>query len=198
MYNNSQVSLRSAKPTWAQNRRSMHESKQRVVVFIAGGATYSESRACYEISRTSDKDVFLATSHMLTPAMFLRQVGDLSVDKRRLDLPSERPKPKAPAHIFEREEKKVTTGLPPGPAAGLGASRPTTAPAPLSQRPVAGGYQPPTVGMANLTLNSSASGRPANGSTISSSQDYSRAGKLEKKSKDGDEKKKRGFFSSKK
>jgi syntaxin-binding protein 1 len=197
MYNNSQASLRSAKPTWAQNRRSMHESKQRVIVFMAGGATYSESRACYEISRTSDKDVFLATSHMLTPAMFLRQVGDLGVDKRRLDLPSERPKPRAPAHIFEREEKKVTTGLPPGPTAGPGVARPGAAPAPLSQRPVAGGYLPPTAGMANMTINSSG-GRPSNGSTISSSQDYSRTGKLEKKLKDGDEKKKKGFFSSKK
>jgi syntaxin-binding protein 1 len=198
MYSNSQASLRSAKPTWAQNRRSMHESKQRVIVFMAGGATYSESRACYEISRSSDKDVFLVTSHMLTPAMFLRQVGDLSVDKRRLDLPSERPKPKAPAHLFERDEKKVPAGLPSGPASGPGVSRPTVAPAPLNQRPVAGGYQPPTSGMANMTLNSSGSGRPSNGSTISSSQDYNRTGKLEKKSKDGDEKKKRGFFSSKK
>jgi syntaxin-binding protein 1 len=197
MYNNSQASLRSAKPTWAQNRRSMHESKQRVIVFMAGGATYSESRACYEISRTSDKDVFLATSHMLTPAMFLRQVGDLSVDKRRLDLPSERPKPRAPAHIFEREEKRVTTGLPSGPAARPGVAKPTATPAPSIQRPVAGGYQPPTAGMANMTINSSG-GRPSNGSTTSSSHDYSRSGMFEKKPKDGDEKKKRGFFSSKK
>ena len=99
----SQASLRSAKPTWARTRPSANEPRQRIIVFMAGGATYSESRACYEISQSLNKDVFLATSHMMTPSLFLRQVGDLSVDKRRLHLPAEQPKPKAPAHLFERE-----------------------------------------------------------------------------------------------
>ena len=99
----SQASLRSAKPTWARTRPSANEPRQRIIVFMAGGATYAESRACYEISQSSNKDVFLATSHMMTPSLFLRQVGDLSVDKRRLHLPAEQPKPKAPAHLFERE-----------------------------------------------------------------------------------------------
>ena len=99
----SQASLRSAKPTWARTRPSANEPRQRIIVFMAGGATYSESRACYEVSQAMNKDVFLATSHMMTPSLFLRQVGDLSVDKRRLNLPAEQPKPKAPAHLFERE-----------------------------------------------------------------------------------------------
>ena len=101
--NVSQASLRSAKPTWARTRPSVLEPRQRIIVFVAGGATYSESRACYEVSQQFNKDVFLATSHMLTPSLYLRQVGDLSVDKRRLDLPAERPRPQAPAHLFERE-----------------------------------------------------------------------------------------------
>ncbi|KAL9127788.1 MAG: hypothetical protein Q9217_003394, partial [Psora testacea] len=99
----SQASLRSAKPTWARTRPSASEPRQRIVVFMAGGATYSESRACYEISEVFNKDVFLASSHMLTPGLFLRQVGDLSVDKRRLNLPAEQPGPQAPAHLFEKE-----------------------------------------------------------------------------------------------
>lgn len=76
---------------------------------MAGGATYSEARACYEISESSSKDIFLATSHMLTPGLFLRQLGDLSVDKRKLDIPAERPKPVAPAHLFEREKPPPAT-----------------------------------------------------------------------------------------
>ena len=99
----SQASLRSAKPTWARTRSSATEPKQRIIVFIAGGATYSESRACYEISELCSKDIFLTTSHMITPSLYLRQVGDLSVDKRRLNLPSEQPRPRAPAHLFERD-----------------------------------------------------------------------------------------------
>lgn len=99
--NVSQASLRSAKPTWARTRSSAAEPRQRIIVFVAGGATYSESRACYEISELFSKDIFLLTSHMLTPSLFLRQVGDLSVDKRRLNLPADQPKPTAPAHLFE-------------------------------------------------------------------------------------------------
>ncbi|KAL8920041.1 MAG: hypothetical protein Q9208_006496 [Pyrenodesmia sp. 3 TL-2023] len=101
--NVSQASLRSAKPTWARTRPSTTEPRQRIIVFMAGGATYSESRACYEISQSLNKDVYLATTHMLTPSLFLRQVGDLSVDRRRLDLPADRPKPRAPDHLFEKE-----------------------------------------------------------------------------------------------
>lgn len=98
-----QASLRSAKPTWAKSRSAASEPRQRVIMFMAGGATYSESRACYETMQESSKDIYLITSHMLTPSLFVRQVGDLSVDKRRLALPMEQPKPKAPAHLFEAE-----------------------------------------------------------------------------------------------
>jgi len=132
--NVSQASLRSAKPTWARTRPSAMEPRQRIVVFMAGGATYSESRACYEVSRIYNKDIYMASSHMLNPSLFLRQVGDLSVDRRRLDLPTDRPKPKAPAHIYEKEPvqapvaqmgtmslnsggdtKKTNGAVPPGP-----------------------------------------------------------------------------------
>lgn len=96
-----QSSLRSAKPTWARSRSAGEQPKQRIIVFMAGGATYSEARVCYEVSQAFTRDVYLATSHMLTPELFLRQVGELSVDRRDLDIPAERPKPKAPAYLFE-------------------------------------------------------------------------------------------------
>lgn len=97
-----QGSLRAAKPSWAGAGRRVPENRQRILVFMAGGATYSESRSCYEVGNKQNRDIVLATSHMLTPALFVRQVADLSVDKRRLDIPMERPKPRAPAHLFER------------------------------------------------------------------------------------------------
>jgi syntaxin-binding protein 1 len=117
-----QGSLRQAAPRWAGAGRRVVENRQRVIVFVAGGATYSEARSCYEISAAKGKDVFLATSHMLNPGLYLRQVRDLSVDKRRLDLPQDRPRPKAPAHLFERpapppQQRPVPPagGIPPGP-----------------------------------------------------------------------------------
>lgn len=189
--NVSQASLRSAKPTWARTRPSALEPRQRIIVFMAGGATYSESRACYEVSQLSNKDVFLATSHMLTPSLYLRQVGDLSVDKRRLDLPAERPKPQAPAHLFERE--------PPTAPQAYAKQQPTN-----SQQP-----QPPVASMGAMSLGSN----PANANVSSngalkghrlspapSNAVQSANSRLTKKEKDKDseKKKKHHFFGSKK
>lgn len=102
----SATSLRTAKPTWARGRSHVStENKPRCIVFMAGGATYSESRVCYETGRKTGREVFLVTSHMLTPALFARQVGDLTTDKRRLGIPAEQPKQQAPAHLFEPDEQ---------------------------------------------------------------------------------------------
>ncbi|KAI4290352.1 MAG: hypothetical protein L6R35_000364 [Caloplaca aegaea] len=174
--NVSQASLRSAKPTWARTRPSASEPKQRILVFMAGGATYSESRACYEASQSLNKDIYLATSHMLTPSLYLRQVGDLSVDRRRLDLPSDRPKPRAPDHLFEKE-------VPPSPPV----------------KPL----EPSLDKMQKLRLNEEGLlSMPTNGSaqdrkpTLPASP--SSSGRLTKdKGKDGEKKKKHHFFSSK-
>ncbi|KAF2861054.1 Sec1-like protein [Piedraia hortae CBS 480.64] len=97
-------SLRSAKPTWAKTRPSnSSESHQRVIVFIAGGATYSESRVCYTTGKATAREVFLVTSHMLSPALFVRQISDLAVERRRLDLPVDRPVPRVPREVLEEE-----------------------------------------------------------------------------------------------
>ncbi|KAF2199541.1 Sec1-like protein [Delitschia confertaspora ATCC 74209] len=165
------ASLRSAKPTWAKTKLSSVEPRQRVIVFMAGGATYSESRACYEISEKTSRDVFLVTSHMLTPRLFIRQVGDLSADRRNLRLPADRPKPKAPAHLFEQE-----------------APRPPAAPA----KPM-GGLAPPMAGLANMTLSSGRS-QPVPQQVAGQGNHLATGGKLVKEEK----KKKHRFFGSSK
>ena len=182
----SQASLRSAKPTWARTRPSASGPRQRIIVFMAGGATYSESRACYEISQAFNKDIFLATSHMLTPSLFLRQVGDLSVDKRRLNLPIEQPRPQAPAHLFEREP-------PPPPK-----------PEPVRQQ------QPPVAAMSAMSMDPRQGRAPpsANGAAKphhplppmpAAAPSLNANNKLSKKDKDREgEKKKHRFFGSKK
>ena len=177
----SHASLRSAKPTWAKTRGTNTEARQRVIVCMAGGATYSESRACYEASRETNKDVYLLTSHMLTPSLFLRQVGDLSIDKRRLALPAEQPKPKAPAHLFETE-----------------------APPPQASFQPSQVVDPPTAGVANLGIVASTNiVRSTNGNTASHSatppHPLRNGGDMYMQaSKDEGKKKKHSFFSSKK
>lgn len=192
-----QGSLRAAKPSWAGAGRRVVDNRQRIIVFMAGGATFSESRSCYEVGAAMNRDVFLATSHMLTPQLFVRQVGDLSVDKRRLDIPMERPPPRAPAHLFEIERpapppmrgppgpgqrpppggaQKVPV-RPPGPGGLPGGPRLNSEPSTL-----------PTQAMNNMSLHSS---RPSNASDMTSSSGGKPA-KLEK------EKKKRNIFGIKK
>ncbi|KAK4494890.1 hypothetical protein PRZ48_014246 [Zasmidium cellare] len=139
----SATSLRSAKPTWAKTRANIStENRQRVVVFMAGGATYSEARACYNIGKATNREVYLTTSHMLTPGLFIQQVGDLSTDKRRLNIPAEMPKPQAPRHLFEPDHVPKPAQPPPQ------AQQKVPSPA------------PPTHAMGAMNLNGSANGQP--------------------------------------
>ncbi|KAL7807615.1 syntaxin binding protein 1 [Trichoderma gracile] len=190
-------SLRAAgRPNWAAAGRRPPENRQRLIVFMAGGATYSESRACYEISNERSRDVILATSHMLTPQLFLRQIGDLSRDKRQLDLPVERRR-HAPQHLFERpappppppqarpppQQQPMAPGVP---RPGVAPNQPMSRPGGLPSRPSPSGAVP-TQAMANMHINSNPSGhRPT---TSNSSYDDGKAHK---------EKKRRNFLGLKK
>ena len=137
-----QSSLRSAAPRWASANRRQVENRQRIIVFVAGGATYSEARACYDVSEKMNRDVFLVTNNMQTPAFFVTQVSDLTKDRRNLNLPQDRPKPRAPAHLFERPTPppmQRPAGGPPPPGSGT---------------PGASGVRPPTTALGAMTLNS--------------------------------------------
>ena len=126
-----QASLRSAKPTWARaNRQSVVEPRQRVIVFVAGGATFSEARACYEVSKNSLRDVFLGSSHMLTPNMFLTQLSHLKSKRAVLALPDDRPLKVMPAHLKDADPVPKAAPVPaavaprPLPAQSAAASAP--------------------------------------------------------------------------
>jgi syntaxin-binding protein 1 len=197
-----QGSLRAAKPSWAGAGRRVPENRQRIIVFMAGGATFSESRVCYEVGASMNRDIFLATSHMLTPQLFVRQVGDLSVDKRRLDLPMDRPPKRAPAHLFERPAPPQPAAPPPRPGGmpggmpgggGLPPRRPAPGGLPGGPR-VGGAPTPPTQAMSQMGLGSAGTPSPINGGAPSPapSAGSEKPHKLEK------EKKKRGFLGMKK
>ncbi|GAA5975062.1 hypothetical protein JCM11641_000015 [Rhodosporidiobolus odoratus] len=72
-------SLRSARPQWTAQRskRVLNEPKQRVMVFVAGGATYSEVRTVYKVSQSTNKDVFLGTTHLASPQQFTSDLANL-------------------------------------------------------------------------------------------------------------------------
>ncbi|KIW33362.1 uncharacterized protein PV07_00219 [Cladophialophora immunda] len=133
----SQTSLRNTgKPTWAQTRSQSNKPRQRIIVFVAGGATYAEARACYEVSQMAGKEVFLATTHMITPKTFLRQVSQLSAGRRQLDLPMDRAAPRLPAWMSEPPPQAQQQPRPQQPANGRQPDR----------------VRPPTEAMANMNL----------------------------------------------
>lgn len=181
-----QGSLRAAAPRWASANRRQAENRQRIIVFVAGGATYSEARACYEVSEKHNRDVFLATTHMASPGKFLADLRALKVDRRRLDLPMDRPPPKAPAHLFERP-------APPQPQKPQ--QQPQTAMGMGNQMPP-GGARPPTKALGAMTLNSGPSGSSGGAAAGGDARPGTSGSDMGKK-KDK-EKKKRNIFGMKK
>ncbi|WRT69868.1 uncharacterized protein IL334_006859 [Kwoniella shivajii] len=73
-------SLRSARPTWHKApsaRMNNTEGKQRLIIFIAGGMTYSEMRCAYTVGQALGKDVYIGSTHVLTPEIFTQQMRAL-------------------------------------------------------------------------------------------------------------------------
>jgi syntaxin-binding protein 1 len=72
------TSLRSAKANWNKNPRAntLSDTRQRLLVFIAGGMTYSEMRETYQLSASLGKEVIVGSTHAITPRAF---VDDLKV-----------------------------------------------------------------------------------------------------------------------
>ncbi|TFY68838.1 hypothetical protein EVJ58_g779 [Rhodofomes roseus] len=73
------TSLRSAKPSWHRGPKAAStrdEVRQRVIVFVAGGMTYSEMREVYLLSKSLGKDIIIGSTNAITPGQF---VDDLKV-----------------------------------------------------------------------------------------------------------------------
>lgn len=62
-------------PSWASRGRSKRDENTtlgpRLVVFVIGGATYSELKCAYELSKSSQREVVIGSTSMLTPYQFI-------------------------------------------------------------------------------------------------------------------------------
>ncbi|KAF8892136.1 Sec1-like snare protein [Infundibulicybe gibba] len=74
------TSLRSQKPAWHKAAKpggaATNDTRQRIIVFVAGGMTYSEIREAYQLSTALNKDILIGSTHTITPRHF---IDDLKV-----------------------------------------------------------------------------------------------------------------------
>lgn len=72
------TSLRSAKPSWQRPKsKAAPENRERLMVFVAGGLTYAEVRAAYELSEAHSKDVIIGSTHICTPKQYISDLASL-------------------------------------------------------------------------------------------------------------------------
>lgn len=66
-------------------RQAINEKRNprgaRVIVFIAGGATYSELAAIHKVMRNTNRDVVVGSSHLIAPEEFLHQLKFLEPNR---------------------------------------------------------------------------------------------------------------------
>ncbi|KAJ1772118.1 syntaxin binding protein 1 [Coemansia sp. RSA 1843] len=48
-----------------------------VIIYIAGGVTLSEMRAVYEIAQTFKREIYIGSTHIITPRGFLEDLKSL-------------------------------------------------------------------------------------------------------------------------
>ncbi|KAM3584082.1 syntaxin binding protein 1 [Umbelopsis sp. WA50703] len=104
------------KKTGGTNAGPKPPSGPPLVIFVAGGITYSEIRSAYELAETHDREVYIGSTHIITSKSF---VDDL----KTLQLPPTPAKATVPAYN-DTSNNKAAAKLPPR----LSSSQATVAP----------------------------------------------------------------------
>ncbi|KAJ6511943.1 Sec1-like snare protein [Mycena vitilis] len=77
------TSLRSQKPVWQKKAQpggsAMDKTRPRLLVFVAGGMTYSEIREAYQLSASLNRDIYIGSTHTITPREFISDLGVLEL-----------------------------------------------------------------------------------------------------------------------
>jgi len=57
-----------------------NDNRQRYLVFMIGGLTFSETRSVYELASSTDANLYIGSTSMMNAASFLRNLADLDDD----------------------------------------------------------------------------------------------------------------------
>ncbi|XP_058129496.1 protein ROP-like [Anopheles ziemanni] len=64
---------------WRNNKsQTATKNVPRLIVFVVGGCSYSEIRCAYEVTAAKNWEVYIGSSHILTPNNFLGDLGSLN------------------------------------------------------------------------------------------------------------------------
>lgn len=113
-----QGSLRTNRPAWAKGRTQVDIPRQRIIAFVAGGASYSEVRSVYELSEKYQRDVILGSTNVITPSSWIDTLSSLRIDRQELRLEIDAPRP-----IIPLLEQKAAPAPQQIAAAGAGAGK---------------------------------------------------------------------------
>lgn len=94
---------------WAKSA-GFQAAKQRVFVFMVGGATQSEVRSAYELGAKYPKEIVIGGNYILTPKIFLRALSQMNVPRAQLRLPIDAPEKRVPDHLFESDRQARQAG----------------------------------------------------------------------------------------
>ncbi|KAG6866598.1 hypothetical protein C0991_002088 [Blastosporella zonata] len=149
------TSLRSLKPSWHKAPKPgalQSEVRGRLIVFVAGGATFSELRECYQLSSALNKDIYLGSTHMITPRYFMNDMKALELaGVGSKALPNGLRDRKNQASFQEYYDEKYYTQEAPPPPPSLAPTPPTSRSTPRERERL----QAPKLSPAN-SLNSAA------------------------------------------
>ncbi|KAK3822148.1 MAG: Sec1-like protein [Linnemannia gamsii] len=106
---------KTAQPAWEKKRPNVKGS--RLMIFIAGGVTYSEIRAMYELCHSMGRDIVIGSTHIITPRQFIFSLKDLARGPLRPIAPVIPPY-QAPVYAPQQQQRPGGPGGPSGPRPG--------------------------------------------------------------------------------
>ena len=57
-----------------------------MIVFVAGGLSYSEMRVCNDFEREQKREVIMGGSHLISPKKYVKNVASLHPDSAKIEL----------------------------------------------------------------------------------------------------------------
>ncbi|KAI0046954.1 hypothetical protein FA95DRAFT_1572786, partial [Auriscalpium vulgare] len=154
------TSLRSAKPSWHRAARpggaATSETRQRVLVFVAGGMSFSEMREAYQLSHALNKDIYIGSTHTFTPRQFVDDLKVLELGgSGSRTLPNGVREPRNGARPYQQYyDERYFTRDAPAPAPTRPAAVPLKGSQSHSSRPVRRASPEPSLGGSTLSVNS--------------------------------------------